>query len=133
MLDRMGFGKYITLDGYTAEDVEEDLVRITNIINHFMHLGAIDIVNGVVNGNHDIAIDVAHNCDDAPEKYCLSEIVKELLSLNLLTLNRKGLIQLVADMTKIDMEDVDADETYHECLSLGKELLDRREKEEADY
>ena len=123
MLDRMGFGKYITLDGYTAEDVEEDLVRITNIINHFMHLGAIDIVNGVVNGNHDIAIDVAHNCDDAPEKYCLSEIVKELLSLNLLTLNRKGLIQLVADMTKIDMEDVDAESIILQGTTGDAELM----------
>ena len=31
------------------------------------------------------------------------------------------------------MEDVDDDETYHEWLILGKELLSRREKEEADY
>ena len=31
------------------------------------------------------------------------------------------------------MEDVDDDETYHEWLTLGKELLSRREKEEADY
>ena len=31
------------------------------------------------------------------------------------------------------MEDVDDDETYHEWLTLGQELLSRREKEEADY
>ena len=31
------------------------------------------------------------------------------------------------------MEDVDDDETYHEWLTLGKELLSRREREEADY
>ena len=31
------------------------------------------------------------------------------------------------------MDYVDDDETYHEWLTLGKELLSRREKEEADY
>ena len=31
------------------------------------------------------------------------------------------------------MESVDDIETYHEWLTLGKELLNRREKEEADY
>ena len=31
------------------------------------------------------------------------------------------------------MDYVDDDETYHEWLTLGKELLERREKEEADY
>ena len=31
------------------------------------------------------------------------------------------------------MEDVDDDETYHEWLTLGKELLSQREREEADY
>ena len=30
------------------------------------------------------------------------------------------------------MEDVGDAETYHEWLTLGKELLERREKEEAD-
>lgn len=30
------------------------------------------------------------------------------------------------------MDYVDDDETYHEWLTLGKELLDQREKEEAD-
>ena len=31
------------------------------------------------------------------------------------------------------MEDVDDDDTYHKWLTLGKQLLSRREKEEADY
>ena len=31
------------------------------------------------------------------------------------------------------VEAVDDDETYHEWLTLGKELLSRREREEADY
>lgn len=31
------------------------------------------------------------------------------------------------------MDYVDDGETYHEWLTLGKELLDQREKEEADY
>ena len=31
------------------------------------------------------------------------------------------------------MDYVDDDETYHEWLTLGKELLERREKEEGDY